>query len=222
MLFSHLEHLNVQHITRNQPFCAGVVLVYDGCLVMTLNTDGLPSHVQKSRTWRTGGVGGGQEPEETIWECAMREAREELCTEVQLLPSPITYFHDIDTGDLYEVPCTDTLAPLLLERQSNLFPYTPYRPGLPVGPYTYFAIFLAQASNADMHPGDDVQGLLLVPLDQWPLLLQQPDLATMLAHGARLIENEPLDRTHTLWVHPAESFRTVVPLLMKHPGLLAT
>jgi len=217
---SRLASLDVRHITNNQPFCAGVILIDNGKFVVTLNTDGLPSSVPRDSTWRVGGVGGGQEPGETIWDCALREAREELSSEVELLSSPITYFHDIDSGDLYQVQCTDTVAPLLLERQSNLFPYTPYRPGLPAGPYTYFGLFLAKAKQTSIQPGDDVQGLLLLSVEQWSLLQQRPDLETMLQHGAQVIENELLPRTHQLWVHPHESMGIVVTLLMKHTELL--
>jgi hypothetical protein len=218
--FSHLESLNVHHLTSHQPFCAGVVLIYRDCLVVTLNTDGLPSGPPGDDRWRVGGVGGGQEPEETIWECALREAREELCNEVELVTSRCTYFHDIDSGDLYEVACSDNTAPLLLERQSNFYPYTPYRPGLPTGPYTYFGIFLARLKGDIIQPGDDVEGLLLIPLALWSVLLQQPALGTMLQHGANVIERESLPRTRKLWVSPDESFRVVVPLLMQHPELL--
>ncbi|HLZ57121.1 MAG TPA: NUDIX domain-containing protein [Ktedonosporobacter sp.] len=224
MTSSRLKQLHVLHITKNQPFCAGIVLTQQGRLALTLNTDGLPATLDKEQVWRVGGVGGGQEANETIWECATREAREELSCEVQLLSSPTTYFHDIDTGEVYEVPCQDTPAPFLLECQSNFFPYTPYKPGLPTGPYTYFGLFLAQLTDpaAVLQPGDDVVGLLLIEPEQWPLLLQQPTLESMLQHGAQIIErtSTPLSPHKQLWVPPDESFRTVVPLLLKHPELL--
>ncbi|MBO0793798.1 MAG: NUDIX hydrolase, partial [Ktedonobacteraceae bacterium] len=117
--------LNVRHVTNNQPFFAGVILLEEGNLVATLNMDGLPSALMKNPAWRVGGVGGGQKAGETIWECALREAYEELCTEVTLRPSQVTYFHDIDTGKITSITCDDPIAPFLLERQSNLFPYGP-------------------------------------------------------------------------------------------------
>ncbi|QBD83051.1 NUDIX domain-containing protein [Ktedonosporobacter rubrisoli] len=220
MIFSHLESLNVQHMTKNQPFCAGVIIIQDGYLVVTLNIDGLPPAIARDCTWRVGGVGGGQEPNETVWQCAQREAREELSTEIELLSSPSTYFHDIDTGDLYEVSCTDTIAPLLLERQSNLFPYTPYRPGLPAGPYTYFCLLFAQPVQPHIQPGDDVVGLLLLPLSQWAMLQSRPSLESLLEHGARLISPQPFPLHGRLWLPPNESFGTVVPLLQQHSELL--
>jgi 8-oxo-dGTP pyrophosphatase MutT (NUDIX family) len=200
-----------------------VIILHQNRLALTLNSDGVPATRTNGQVWRVGGVGGGQEVGETIWECALREAREELSADVQLIPSPITYFHDIDTGEIYPVHCSDTLAPFLLERLSNFYPYTPYRPGLPTGPYTYFALFLAQLAEADgaaPQPGDDVAGLLFIPLEQWPLLLQQPTLEHMLRHEAQLIAPTPLPPDGQLWIPADESFRTVIPLLLQHPELL--
>lgn len=212
-----ISMLNLHHITHNQPFCAGVILFTDNSLVTTLNTDGLPPTLIRKESWRIGGVGGGQEAGETIWDCALREAREELCTEVELRSAPVTYFHDIDTGKISRVTCSDTIAPFLLERQSNLFPYTPYRPGLPGGPYTYFGLFLANIQEgAQIQPGDDVVGLLHVPIQRWPLLQQQPALETMLQQGAHLIEHTRLARDGQLWLPQQESMSVVVTLLAQH------
>ena len=66
--------LDVAALTEGQPFCAGVVLMVDGRLVLTLNHDHLPAALSGTAL-RVGGVGGGQEAGETIRECAMREAR---------------------------------------------------------------------------------------------------------------------------------------------------
>src|SRR5215469_11095963 len=107
MTSSHDKSLNVRHLTNNQPFYGGVVLFHHHHLVLTLNSDGLPSTLAKGRAWRVGAVSGGQKPGETLWECALREARETLRTEVQLLPSSTTYYHDVDTGQIYAVSCSD-------------------------------------------------------------------------------------------------------------------
>lgn len=219
MQAEHIEILNVRHVTNNQPFGAGIILMQDNCLLTTLNTNGLPQALAGDKAWRVGWAGGGQEQGETIWECALREAREELSADVTLATSAVTYFHDLDTGEIYPVTCTDTVAPFLLERQSNLYPYTPYRPGLPSGPYTYFGLFLAQLSKTTIQPGDEVEGLLFIPINGWSLLLQQPTLGTLLKQGARLVEQHPLPRTRQLWLHPHESFATVANLLEQHPEL---
>ncbi|MBE3561761.1 MAG: NUDIX hydrolase [Ktedonobacteraceae bacterium] len=223
MLTSHANYprtLHVWHITHNQPFCAGVILLHNGCLVVTLNSDGLPP--ARKETWRIGGIGGSQRAGETIWDCARREAREALCTDIILTSSLITYFHDIDTGKTTEVSCMDNIAPFLLERQSNLLPYTPYRPGLPAGPHTYFGLFFAQSEHerTPIQPGAGIAGLLFVPLKRWSLLQQYPTLETMLQQGASIIERSPLPRSHRLWLPPGESICTVASLLAWHPDLV--
>lgn len=225
---SRLEHLDVRHITNNQPFRAGVILIHNGNLVVTLHSDGLPSNLANTTTLRVDGIGGErQEFGETIWGCAMREAQETLASPLQLHTSPVSYFHDIDTGELYEVRCSDTLAPLLLERQSNLFPYTPYRPGLPGGPYSYAALFLARTQQLQVQPDHNIKGLLLLPPQIWPQLQQlqqsqQPsDLEAMLQQGAQLLESSPLPRPQQLWLHPHASLGIALSLLIKHPELLA-
>ena len=64
---------NVELITKDQPFCAGVILFQDQNLVITLNTDGLPASLEGSGALRIGAIGGGQEAGELIWQCALRE-----------------------------------------------------------------------------------------------------------------------------------------------------
>ncbi|HEX6121662.1 MAG TPA: NUDIX domain-containing protein [Ktedonobacterales bacterium] len=207
------EPLDVARLTAGQPFCAGVVIVEDGRLLVTLNTDWLPAELDGT-AWRVGGVGGGQEPGETISECALREAREELCAEVARIPADTTYYHDLDTGELAPVRCVDLVPPLLFQRRRNAQPEVPFRPGLPAGPYTYLALYLATLPNpAVIQPGDDVEGLLYVPLTEWDLLTTMPTLQDALRCGARLIERQPLDRGRRLYLRDDESATVVASLL---------
>lgn len=216
---SDAQMVNVQALTTNQPFCAGVILCQQERVLVTLNTDGLPAALQGS-VLRVGGVGGGQEVGETISRCALREAQEELdMAAVHLIHAPLTYVHDWETGELSQQPCSDDLAPFLLERQRSRSPDTPYRPGLPTGPYVYFGLFFARAEEPIKHPGDDVQGLLWLPIDHWPLVEQHASLEEVLNQGAILLETEPLPGTISLWAHPNESMRTVTALLSRHPEL---
>lgn len=219
MTFSRLEHVDIRHLTTNQPFCAGVVIQQEGKLVVTLNAD-LPiaNKGNKTVTYRIGGVGGSQELGETVWECASREAYEELGVRIRLVSAPVTYFHDRDDGDTYKVSCADPIAPFLFERQSNLYPYTPFKPGLPSGQYTYFSLFLAEPEQPIIQPGD-VEGLLFVPLDRWSTLQQLPTLDNVLQQGATLREKTPLPRESQLYLHPWESFNVVASLLRNHPEL---
>lgn len=217
---SDVNAVDVLASTTNQPFCAGVILCHEDRILVTLNTDGLPASLRGSAL-RVGGVGGGQESGETIRECALREAREELdISAIHLVHAPLTYVHDIDTGELVQKPCCDDIAPFLFERKRSLSPDIPYRTGLPTGPYVYFGLFFAQPEEPVEHPGDDVKGLLWLPIDHWQLLEQQPSLEEILSKGAILLEAEPLPRTTSLWMHPDESMRTVATLLTRHPELL--
>ena len=171
-------------------------------------------------TWRVGGVGGGQEAGESLVACALREAREELSTPVVLRSSPLTYFEDLDLGSRRRVHRINDPAPLLVQRRCNATPNRPFRDGLPIGPYLHLGLFLAH-DPLDIAPGDDVSGLLFLPLECWPWLATTPPLQAVLEHGARLISTqEPDPAVQRLWVAPDESFHSVVALLLEHPRLL--
>jgi hypothetical protein len=203
--------LHIGEITNNQPFCAGVVLTRENCLPVTLNIDGLPKDMENT-CWRVGGVGGGQELGESVWDCALREAKEELSTGVNLLHSPVTYFHDKYTKRLYQVSVMDRPAPLLLERVANPNPCQPYAPGLPTGPYIYFALFLAELEDWSKRcPGDDVKGLLLCPIDQWHKVESGIELSKLIEVGA-----PGLDLNRQLWLPKDESFSTITRILKEN------
>jgi ADP-ribose pyrophosphatase YjhB (NUDIX family) len=207
-----LGSLNVEELTRNQPFCAGVVLIRNGKILVTLNND--LNGDQKNGFLRVGGVGGGQEINETIAECALREGKEELETDhVRLIPSDVTFFHDMDTGEIVQIQATDVIPPYLVQRVTSRTPDQPYKPGLPFGPYLYFGIYLCASSEIDLLPGDDVDALLDVPLDKWDLLLEKPALASLLEHEFDLYEQRVLNRDIRVVVPENESFITVVKLM---------
>jgi hypothetical protein len=215
-----MESIDVRHVTTNQPFYAGVILIHQGQLVITLHTDHIPTKREhQSTVYRVMGTGGDQVPGESIWECAIREVKEKLQLQAQLRPSSIMYFHEVDTGEIYPIQCLDATPPFLLERQSNRYPYVPLRPRLPVGPYTYFGIFLTEALQPITLP-DNVEGILYIPLKLWSTLLQQPTLETILQQGATLLEHTTLPKQRQLWVHSGDVFTMAVSLLQKHPELL--
>jgi len=205
--------LDLAALTDDQPFCAGVVLARDGRLVVTLNDDHVPAEVGRPAL-RVGGVGGGQEPRENIWECALREAHEEVGVAVDLVPSPATYFHDWETQELVEVErVEDELAPVLVERWERPSPDVPFAPGLPTGPHVYGATFLGVAGAAAELRPCDVVALLLVEPSVWPLLEETPTLGDAAAAGAQLVAAAPIAEDAVLWMHPHESLRVVVRLL---------
>jgi 8-oxo-dGTP pyrophosphatase MutT (NUDIX family) len=211
--------MDIASLTRNQPFCAGVILAEERRFLLTLNTDGVPEPL-KGTVWRVGGVGGGQEPGETVWDCALREAREETHADVELIPSPITYFHDLDTGELWRIRVRDPMAPLLFSRAVNPRPDQPYAPGLPTGPFIYYALFLARPMTWDsIRPGDDVQGLLLCPIDGWPKLKAGFKLKELVRSNIVVIGRPNFDWERRPWVPEDESMATVFRIVEKHPEL---
>lgn len=188
-------------------------------IITTLNTDGLPD--QYNNVLRVGAVGGGQEPGESIVECAIREATEELSINehnIELIHSKVTYFNDMDTGEVLNIKCLDKIAPFLIQRQTNPNLKIPYKHGLPVGQYIYYTMYLGRISDKNIFPGDDVRGLLLVPLDQWEAINQS--LLEDVLGNYDLIEGKEINRKTKLYVRTDESFNTVIPLLRKHKELI--
>jgi 8-oxo-dGTP pyrophosphatase MutT (NUDIX family) len=209
--------LDVAAVTEGAPFCAGVILMVDGRFVLTLNHDHLPAELEGAAL-RIGGVGGGQEPGETIWQCAAREAREEIGCEVRLVSASHTYLRE-NEGALRRARCRDEIAPLLFEWGPNKTPDEPYAPGLPTGPLLYGAMFLAQPLGS-IHPAD-VEALLLISPTTWPLIAVQATLRELMADGATLIERRPISPDTPVWAFPEESMRTVCELATRDAELLA-
>jgi 8-oxo-dGTP pyrophosphatase MutT (NUDIX family) len=206
--------LRLAELTDGQPFCSGLVLVHRGRLVLTLNDDHVALDTPRPAL-RVGAVGGGQEPGENIWECALREAHEEVGIAVDLVPAPLTGFYDWEERELRPVEhVEDEIAPLVVHRWERPNPDAPYRPGLPTGPYVFGADFLARAGDALAPlPGDDVAGLLLLPLEAWPALEGEPTLESVQASGVEVVPARELPRRARLWVHPHEGLRVTWPLL---------
>ncbi|EIT86710.1 hypothetical protein A374_04029 [Fictibacillus macauensis ZFHKF-1] len=211
----HMTECNVHNLTLDQPFCAGVVLVRNNTLTVTLNTDHIPH--TNAPVYRIGAIGGGQEPSETVHACALREAQEETGCSFILQDAEQTYLHDLDHNVSKKIHCTDAISPYLIQFKRNPPPYTPYKLGLPVGPYTFYVMFKATTSAPRLSPNDDVHALLECPLQKWPYLEQGITIAHALNHGCTLIEKKqsPVDRTSSLWVPQDESMRMVHTLLLQ-------
>jgi 8-oxo-dGTP pyrophosphatase MutT (NUDIX family) len=207
--------LDVAAVTAGQPFCAGVIAMVAGRLVVTLARD----HAPGDGFIRVGGVGGGQEPGETVVECALREAREELGVDVELVSSPRTYIDDLD-GHVRAARCTDPMRPLVFWSTPRPDP-RPHGPGLPEGPTLYGAMYLARLDR-EPEPGD-VDALLLTTASEasWRLVEQGTTLGEALDADCRLIERAPLARDLRLWAPGEEAMRTVFELAGREPGLLA-
>ncbi|PRX39202.1 hypothetical protein CLV97_12838 [Planifilum fimeticola] len=59
---------------------------------------------------------------------------------MELIPSPVTYFHNMDTEELRRIRVLDRVAPLLFSRTANPRPDRPDAPGPPTGPFIDFAL----------------------------------------------------------------------------------
>jgi 8-oxo-dGTP pyrophosphatase MutT (NUDIX family) len=205
--------LAVGRLTADAPFRAGVMLLHRGRLVLTLDHDDLPSELV-GRAVRVKWVGGGQEPRENVWECALREAHEEVAAAVDLVPSPVTYFHDAEEGEPRLVDCDDDTAPLLVERISRPSPDVTDGPELPAGPYLYAVTFPALTGDAaDLRPGAELVGLLLLPLELWSLVERGARVEDAVDAGAEVVGGDSVPGGATLWVHPLATLRVAVPLL---------
>ncbi|THV29997.1 NUDIX hydrolase [Glycomyces paridis] len=212
----------IRLLTGDRPFCAGVLVVREGRLLTAFSADGVDAVDASGTDWFVGGVGGGQEPGEDPWDCARREAREELGVPVRLLHSPQTHLHDLDGGDLRRSRSTDRPAPFIVQRTRNADPATPYKPGLPAGPFTYFCLFLAELADPSPRftPDDpDIAALVWMPLAAWARLDTSPTFAELAAAGAAVAAGGPLAATARIHQRPTETLRTAAPLLTDPPPL---
>lgn len=206
----------VRRLTGGRPFCAGVLLVRDGTVLTALHADGVDAADASGTDWYVGGVGGGMEPGEDIWDCALREAREELGVPVRLVPSERTYLHDIDSDELRECRTTDAPAPFIVQRFRNEHPFTPFRPDLPAGPFTYFCMFLAefaQEPTAFRTEDPDIAALVWMPLTTSDLVAEGAAFADLTAAGATVAAGGPIAAEARIHLARTETLRIAGPLL---------
>jgi 8-oxo-dGTP pyrophosphatase MutT (NUDIX family) len=156
------------------------------------------------------------EPGEDIWDCALREAREELGVPVRLVSSDRTYLHDIESEELRESRTDDAPAPFIVQRYKNGYPFRPFRPDLPAGPYTYFCMFLAEFAEAPVafEPDDpDIAALVWLPLDALALIAEGAVFADLTAAGAAVAAGGPIAEEARIHLMRTETLRVAGPLL---------
>jgi 8-oxo-dGTP pyrophosphatase MutT (NUDIX family) len=210
-----------RRLTAGRPFCAGVLLMRDGKVLTTFAADGVDAADATGTDWYVGGVGGGQEPGEDPWECALREAREELGMPVRLVPADRTFLHDIETDELRESRTDDAPAPFIVHRVPNPDPTKPYRPDLPSGPYTYFCMFLAEfvEEPTAFAPEDpDIAALVWMPLRTGSLFGAGTTFADLTATGASIAAGGPIADEARIHLTRTESLRVAGPLLADRFG----
>jgi hypothetical protein len=199
-----VAHVDLVALTH-EPFCAGVLLLREGRLVLTLNDDHVPAQLERPAL-RVGGVGGGQAAGETVWDCAYREALEELAVPVHLVPAGETWLVDADVGgEAQRIETGEGIAPLLVTREGRPNPDVPFADGLPTGPVLWTATFLATAEEAP-RPGD-VAGLLLLPPERLGDLDRTPTVDEIAAAGGEVLAHEPPAPGTRLWLHPYDGVR---------------
>jgi 8-oxo-dGTP pyrophosphatase MutT (NUDIX family) len=208
--------VEVRRLTSGRPFCAGVLVVRDGSLLAVLSAGGVDAAQASGADWFVGGVGGGQEPGEDVWDCALREAREELGVPVRLVSSSRTYLHDIDNDELWESRSQEQPAPFIVQRVRNADAVTPFKPGLPAGPYTYFCMFLAELVDEDpvFRPDDpDIGALVWLPLNAEGAFAGGVTFADLAAAGATVAAGDPIADHARIHVRRSETVRVAGPLL---------
>ena len=209
--------VEVRRLTSGRPFCAGVLVVRDGRLLVALSADGVDAAEADGRDWFVGGVGGGQEAGESVWDCALREAEEELGVPVRLVSSPRTYLHDIDSDELRASRSRDQPAPFIVQRVRNLDATTSFKPGLPAGPFTYFCMFLAELVDEDpgFRPDDpDIGALVWMPLGAERAFAGGGTFAELAAEGATVAAGGPVADNARIHVRKTETLRVAGPLLL--------
>ncbi|GAA2125746.1 NUDIX domain-containing protein [Glycomyces algeriensis] len=210
------EAVAIRRLTAGRPFCAGVLLVQNGKLLIALNANGINAADASGTDWYVGGVGGGMEPGEDVWNCAQREAREELGVPVRLVSSDRTYLHDIESDELRESRTDDAPGPFILQRFTNDYPFTPFRPDLPAGPFTYFCMFLAEFAEepAAFEPDDpDIAALVWLPLSAFALVAAGTVFADLAAAGAVVAAGGPIADEARIHMSRTETLRVAGPLL---------
>lgn len=141
------------------------------------------------------GIGGHREESEDWLTCAHREAQEEIGTDVEILPAPVTWYipqHD----SIQQVEVIDQPRPLALYEMI-------YPPGTDQAGNLYrIVIYKARLLQVPKNvPRDELQGVIALTTDQVMRSLERkPTLAQLIEEGASLIAGgERVDRQTRLY-----------------------
>ena len=153
------------------------------------------------------GIGGHREAGEDWLMCAHREAKEEVGTDIDILPVPVTWYVP-QQGPVQRVEVSDQPRPFALYEMIHP-PDTPR-----AGKLYRIVIFKARLHDKPKNlPPDEVQGVIALTKDQVAQGLERkPLLAELLDEGALLIAGEKsVDRQVRLY--PLGTARALAHLL---------
>jgi 8-oxo-dGTP pyrophosphatase MutT (NUDIX family) len=141
------------------------------------------------------GIGGHREADEDWLTCAHREAKEEIGTDIDILPAPATWYIPFQ-GPVQQIEVDDDPCPLALYEMFNA-PGTP-RAGEPYHIIIYRAYLHTMPRNI---PPDELQGIIALTKEQVVRGLERkPTLSELLNEGALLLtEGSYLDRQIRLY-----------------------
>jgi hypothetical protein len=169
--------------TAQDPFCAGIVVADATHLLMTLgDQDRWRPSRQGGLLIPLSGIGGGQDPNEAPVDCALREAREEVGVDAEILPVVRTWWSE-DCGMPKGVPFPADApmpAPFLvaaLRRRDS----APFRPGLPGGDILRVVLYRARLTGTPRP--HDIPGLIQIPLGALTWLATPRTLADIQSVG---------------------------------------
>jgi len=155
--------------TRHMPFCPPGEILYGG----------IGGHLKEGEDWLT---------------CAHREAKEEIGTDINILPSPVTWNVSQDFF-VKQVELSDKPRPFALYKHIHL-------PGVPrAGEFYHIVIYKAHLLGipGDL-PLDELQGVIGLTAKQLiESLERKPTLAELLNDGALLIGGEHLSQDLRLY-----------------------
>ncbi len=180
---------------------AGAYICINGLYLFAIGIRPYHGHIPVVR------LGGHREGNETSWQCAAREVREEASLKIQHLPAPTTYVYNWGSPEveLQEIHWQHKIeqhpAPFLVvtychDNDSHLS-----------------VMYLAQAEGSPA-PSSEVKGLVLLREDEvHALCCRSITLEQYLCNGGKAILNAEFDRT--LVLEPLAQLRLLSQILRK-------
>lgn len=192
-----------EEIQKAEIGAAGAFISIDGRFLFAL---GAKPHNRKIPVYR---LGGHLEPDESGWDCAVREIYEETGLDITPASTPITYF--LPNGDNPD----SNLEVIKWQHHTSKTP-TPYL----VVAYqrddtTTLSLMYRAKSNGDPQPAAEVKGLVFLTNDELHRLCQDSlTLGQFLGNGGKAILNHEFDQRMVL--EPFLQVKLLSKILLKN------